>query len=106
MTFANNFASKILSRFNPAMLSLAREAMGFSQKQLASILKCAQTRISKLEAGSLVPTEQDIQKLVVVLQQHREFFFQQEAATAASVSFYRKAQSLPLMMLRRCNAEM
>lgn len=93
-------------RFNGAMLTLAREAIGFTQKELANELDCNQSRLSKIESGELNPQEDDIQRLVLTLKQKREFFFQRETATPASVSFYRKTQTLPLRMLRQCNAQM
>ena len=88
------------------MLSLAREAKGYTQKELAARLNNSQSRLSKLESGEVTPHEQEIQNLVAVLAQGRDFFFQEAAATSASVSFYRKTRTLPLTMLRRCNAEM
>jgi len=91
---------------NLEMLVLAREAKGYTQKDLASYLGCNQSRLSKIESGELMPQEDDIQKFVRVLEQGREFFYQQDASTPASVSFYRKTQTLPLKMLRQCNAQM
>jgi Zn-dependent peptidase ImmA (M78 family)/transcriptional regulator with XRE-family HTH domain len=93
------------SRLNLEMLTLAREAMGYTQNYLARLLGCNQSRLSKIEAGDLQPQESDIQNLVRVLGQDREFFFQQDFAAPASVSFYRKAQGLPLKTLRQCNAQ-
>jgi Zn-dependent peptidase ImmA (M78 family)/transcriptional regulator with XRE-family HTH domain len=88
------------------MLTLAREAKGYTQKDLADQIGCNQSRLSKIEAGELMPQENDIQNLVRVLERSRDFFFQQGATTPASVSFYRKTQTLPLKMLRQCNAQM
>jgi Zn-dependent peptidase ImmA (M78 family) len=94
------------SSFNSQMLILAREASGFTQRELADKIACNQGRVSKIEADEFVPHESDIQSFVRVLNRNREFFFQSGEAMPASVSFYRKTQSLPLRMLRRCNAEM
>lgn len=93
-------------QINVEMLSLAREAMGFTQKNLADQIGCKQSRLSKIESGELVPNESDIQSFVSFLGRTRDFFFQSGTALPASVSFYRKAQTLPLKMLRRSNAEM
>lgn len=94
------------ARFNGAMLSLAREAKGYSQKDLAGAAGCNQSRLSRVESGDLAPNEVDVQSFVRVLNQERNFFYHQHAATPASVSFYRKTQTLPLSMLRQCNAQM
>jgi Zn-dependent peptidase ImmA (M78 family) len=92
--------------FNREMLILARDAKGFTQKELANELGCAQSRLSKIESGELTPVEGDFEKLVGILEQNREFFFQQGSATPASVSFYRKKLTLPLKVLQQCNAQM
>lgn len=91
---------------NIEMLTLAREAKGYTQKDLATFCGCTQSRLSKIESGELTPQETDIQSFVRVLGQDSEFFFQRELAAPASLSFYRKAQGLPLKMLRQCNAQM
>lgn len=91
---------------NTGMLILAREAKGFSQKDLADHVGCTQSRLSKIESGDLAPKEVEVQSFVRVLEQDRDFFFRQDATMSASVSFYRKTQTLPLKMLRQCNASM
>lgn len=96
----------VVSQFNLSMLNLAREAKGYTQKDLAQFMGCKQSRVSKMEAGELVPQESDVQNFVRILGQEREFFFQQAAAMPASVSFYRKTQTFPLKLLRQCNAQM
>jgi Zn-dependent peptidase ImmA (M78 family)/transcriptional regulator with XRE-family HTH domain len=93
-------------QINVGMLTLAREAKGYTQKDLAAQIGCNQSRLSRIEAGELMPQESDIQNLVRVLGQNRDFFFQQGETTPASVSFYRKTQTLPLKKLRQCNAQM
>ena len=95
-----------LFQINTEMLTLAREAKGLTQKELAVQIGCRQSRLSKIEAGELVPNEDDIKGFVQVLGRIRDFFFQQGPAMPASVSFYRKTQTLPLKMLRQCNALM
>lgn len=94
------------SQFNVEMLVLAREAVGFTQKDMADRMGCKQSRLSKIEAGDMQPQENDIQNFIGTLGQERQFFFQQGIAMPASVSFYRKTQTLPLKVLRQCNAKM
>src|SRR5580692_7883333 len=83
-------------QFNLSMLNLAREAKGYTQKDLAEFMGCKQNRVSKIESGELAPQESDVQYFTRVLEQEREFFFQQGTAMPASVSFYRKTQTFPL----------
>jgi Zn-dependent peptidase ImmA (M78 family)/plasmid maintenance system antidote protein VapI len=91
---------------NGKMLALAREANGLTQKDFADKVGFKQSRLSKIESGELTPQEIDIERFVKVLGQSREFFFQQGETLPASVSFYRKTRTLPLKMLRQCNAQM
>ncbi len=93
-------------QFNVGMLTLAREALGYTQNQLARLMGSNQARVSKIESGVLIPGKKDLEKIVAALKQKREFFFQLGAASAASPSFYRKFQSMPLRAFRQCNAQM
>lgn len=92
--------------FNREMLVLAREARGLSQKDLALLLGCHQSRLSKIESGDLAPQESDICLFAEKLGQRPAFFSQQGSAQTSSVSFYRKTNTLPLKMLNQCNAQM
>jgi Zn-dependent peptidase ImmA (M78 family)/transcriptional regulator with XRE-family HTH domain len=94
------------SQFNVGMLVLAREARGYTQKALADKISCHQSRLSKIEAGELMPQESDVQNFGQVLGQNPDFFFQQGATMPASVSFYRRTQTIPLKVFRQCNAQM
>jgi Zn-dependent peptidase ImmA (M78 family) len=93
-------------QINVGMLTIAREAMGYTQKDLADQIGCNQSRLSKIEAGEVKAQESDIQSFIRVLERSRDFFFQQGEAAPASVSFYRKTQTLPLRVFRQCNAQM
>jgi len=94
------------SQFNVRMLTLAREARGLTQRGLADVIHYKQGRISKIEAGVLVPDKADIQNFELALGQKKEFFFQKGETSPASNSYFRKAQSMSLTMLRQCNARM
>ena len=95
-----------LSQFNVGMLVLAREARGYTQKALADQISCHQSRLSKIEAGQLMPQESDVQNFARVLGQNPDFFFRQGATMPANVSFYRRTQTIPLKVFRQCNAQM
>lgn len=93
-------------QINVKMLTLAREAKGFSQKELASRINCNQSRLSKIESGELLAQEMEIQGFIKELDLSRDFFFQRDDTIPASVSFYRKTRTFPLKVLRQCNAQM
>lgn len=94
------------SLFNVEMLVLAREASGWTQKEFANEISCHQSRVSKIEAGELMPQGSDIQKFAEKLGQSPDFFFREGATNPASVSFYRKTKTIPLKVFRQCNAQM
>lgn len=89
------------------MLTLARDARGLTQTELADKVGVTQSRISKLEDGlSPSPPEEIVSRLVAELKFPRHFFFQPGAARAACESFYRKRSSLPVSILKCCDARM
>jgi Zn-dependent peptidase ImmA (M78 family) len=93
-------------KFNFRLLTLAREALGLSQAELAERTGCKPTRISKIEAGVAVPVSGEIQKFMAALNQGVNFFFQLGQATSADLSFFRKTQHIPYTAFRACNAQM
>ena len=48
---------------------------GYTQKQLAEILECTQTLVSRLENGSRKPSEDLIRKMAKLFNSHYEAFF-------------------------------
>lgn len=59
---------------NKLMITLAREAKGMTQAQLALALNVSQSKIAKFEAGSLLPSSAEIDELARVLEQPADFF--------------------------------
>ena len=55
------------SNFNRAMLSLARDLRGMTQTELAERSQLTQGTISKYQAGSSTPSDEDIEKLAEAL---------------------------------------
>jgi Zn-dependent peptidase ImmA (M78 family)/transcriptional regulator with XRE-family HTH domain len=92
--------------FNPARLTLAREALGLTQTALSSKASISQSKISKIEDGSLPPTSEDVSVLARELGQPEDFFYRPGEQTTSPVSFYRKTNSLSLGLFKQCNARM
>jgi Zn-dependent peptidase ImmA (M78 family)/transcriptional regulator with XRE-family HTH domain len=93
-------------KFNPEMLKLARDAKGLTQKDLAALLQCTQSRLSKIEDGACNPSESDFSVLLKELGRPPEFFFFSGNPRASTMSFYRKTSGIPLKTLAQCEAEM
>lgn len=82
------------ARFNPAMLTTAREARYLSQSDLAKALGISQALIGKWEADLSSPNADQIAALSAVLDVQSELLFIDRARRLASMSdFYHRALS-------------
>lgn len=83
-------------RFNPAMLTTAREARGLSQSALAAHprLDVSQALVGRWEAGLSIPDDGQVAALSVALDVQADFFFVDRPRRLASMSdFYHRALS-------------
>lgn len=105
---ANTFspAGGIADNVNPQMIMLARQARRFTQASLASEMKVAQATVSKIEAGILSPTDDDLRKLANILGFPPQFFTQSRPIPGPGMSelFHRKRQRLGVKALNRVYA--
>ena len=88
--------------FNYENLTLARQYHGLSQKDLASLVDIAQSSLSKIEKGQLIPSDETMSKLV----SHLGFttkFYESKNANVSALSFhgYRKQASVPISKLAK-----
>ncbi len=81
--------------YNFRLLTLAREARGITQTDLAKSTNTDQGNLSKIEQGLIHPTEELITKYANELNFPESFFYQAENKTPISDFFYRKRVSLP-----------
>lgn len=95
-----------MDHFNPDMLTLAREAAGFTQSGLSKVLQWSQSKISKIEDGLVLPSKEEIASMAEKLDRSVDFFQEPGEATSSAVSFYRKTTSLPARVFKQCNARM
>ena len=88
---------------NPEMVSLARQARGITQSGLATRMKIAQGTVSKVEAGIMPPTDEDLQKLSDALDFPKSFFTQHRTIPGPGMSelFHRKRQRTGVKDLNR-----
>ena len=86
--------AEIRDRFNPAMLTTAREARRHTQTSLAGLVGVSQSLIGKWEAELSIPDDSQIEALASELGVRREFFFVDRPRRLASMSdFYHRALS-------------
>src|ERR1700683_5406880 len=97
-----------MTRFNAEMLVLAREMRAFSQEELAERSGLSQSKISKIEAEILLPSDDDLKALSESLGFPIELFTYsgRRAAPGSSCTYHRKRQSLSARELTRLNAEL
>jgi Zn-dependent peptidase ImmA (M78 family)/transcriptional regulator with XRE-family HTH domain len=91
--------------FNPAMVTLAREARGMSQTELAKATALTQGYISKVEHGVLEVPPERLALVAAALRYPPLFFMQEDRAAGASCLHHRKRQSMPLLRLRALHAQ-
>lgn len=80
--------------FNPEMLILARGARRLSQAELARESQTSQGDISKAENGNRVPSSEIVERWATALGFEPEFF-SKTPPPPASLTFYRKAATMP-----------
>jgi Zn-dependent peptidase ImmA (M78 family) len=97
-----------MTRFNADMLVLAREVRALSQDELADKAGLSQSKVSKIEASLLTPSDDDLKRLSECLNFPQEFFIYsgRRAALGSSCIYNRKRQSLPAKDLKRLHAQM
>ncbi len=84
----------MLSNFNADMMIVARQARGFSQRDLARSAGISQSKISKIEHGLMPPSDDLVDKLSAALRLQPEFFSRQARLRAAPANYHRKRQKL------------
>ncbi len=90
--------------FNPQMLTLAREARGFSQKELAAEAGVTQGRISKIEHGLLDAPDELVERFAEVLGFERRFFIESSPVLGLPYTFFRKRLTTPAKTLAKVSA--
>jgi Zn-dependent peptidase ImmA (M78 family)/transcriptional regulator with XRE-family HTH domain len=91
--------------FNPEMLTLARMSRGLTQTELASKVETTQGRVSKIEHGFFVPSDDLVNRLSVALAYPQAFFFQAGYINTLPSWFHRKRKQLAQTTLDRIHAE-
>lgn len=94
-------------RFNPAMITLARESRGLNQTELGVRLGLPQWTISKLESGATPITDEVAALIARELQYPTSFFAQTDVVYpfGSSTFYHRKQQSVPASVLRKIEAK-
>jgi Zn-dependent peptidase ImmA (M78 family)/transcriptional regulator with XRE-family HTH domain len=94
------------NKYNPAMVTLAREMRGLTQTELATKIGVPQGTVSKLESGTLSITDELVRAIAQGLQLPESFFSQMDAVHPfGSTTFYhRRLQSVPAGILRKIEA--
>ncbi len=92
---------------NPQMVTLARQAAGMTQIELGKAAGLAQATISKVEAGLLQLTGEEVARLTIALDFPVDFFFQNRHVPGPGLSemFHRKRQRVGIKLLNFIHAE-
>jgi Zn-dependent peptidase ImmA (M78 family)/transcriptional regulator with XRE-family HTH domain len=95
------------NKFNPAMVTLARDSRGLTQTELADRIRVPQGTISKVESGALSISDDLAAKLSKELEYPEGFFAQTDIVFpfGSSTFYHRKLQSVPAAVLRKIEAK-
>lgn len=91
---------------NPEMIVVAREARGWTQRDLAPQLGVSQATLSKYEVGALRMSDDEVARLAAKTNFEVEFFHQHGPVVGLAGDFlYRKRAHVPAKERRRVQAE-
>lgn len=93
-------------RVNPEMITLAREAAGLTQAELAVAAGMSQGKLSKYESGLLEVSHDDAEALARAMNCEAELLFQTDRiyGLGSSSLFHRQRQSAPMAVQRQIQA--
>lgn len=94
-----------MKQVNFRTIELARQARGYTQKDLADSVPIAQPHFSRLEKGDGVFSDEMIGKIANVLNYPVEFFFQDIPKIPLSNIYFRKRATLPQKVLDKIFAD-
>jgi Zn-dependent peptidase ImmA (M78 family)/transcriptional regulator with XRE-family HTH domain len=95
-----------MERFNHHMMTLARDARGLTQAELAEALRVGQGTLSKYETGFSEPPKEFVDDLSGVLKFPSAFFYEVGRPYGLPPFHYRKRKKLSKKVLARIVAEM
>jgi len=94
--------------FNPEMLTLARQARGVSQRELAELLSVSPGWLSKIEGGVKKITQEQLRRTADILDYPTDFFMTNRRVYGPGISelFHRRRRNVPIRVLDRNQAQM
>lgn len=97
-----------MEALNPDMLSLAREARGITQTELARRISKTASYVNKVENGFLQPSDQQTEAFSVALSYPVDFLTSHERVRGfdSPCLYHRKRKTLPVKQLSRVEANM
>lgn len=95
-----------MKKLNYHLITLAREAAGYTQKDFAFALGVEQGTVSKIEHGITVKTSDDVIKNICYVLDYPESFFYQDWMPVRVEGHYRRKLSMPVKDLKECKAKM
>lgn len=93
-----------MEQFNPTMVTLAREARGFTQQELAERINAQKAFISKIEHGELTVSQTLLDSISKATSYPINFFFQQGSILPMNLS-YRKRKKVPAKVITPIEAK-
>jgi Zn-dependent peptidase ImmA (M78 family)/DNA-binding XRE family transcriptional regulator len=95
-----------MREINSKMLVLAREARGYTQKELCELLGITQGSLSKIEKGIQSSSVENIEKFCNVLKYPESFFYQQDNIYNPDLIYYRRRIAVKKKVLLKAEAKL
>lgn len=95
-----------MDRFNCHMMTLARDARGLTQAELATLMGMGQGTVSKYETGLHEPESDFVSELARALRFQESFFYEPDRPYGLPPFHYRRRKKLSAKALARIVAEM
>lgn len=89
---------------NPYMLVLAREAEGFTLRELSERLSFGYSTLSRYESGLVAVPDAHLKEICSELRRPWTYFFRREKVYGASCMFHRKRSGIQVRELKRIHA--
>ncbi|WAC20913.1 XRE family transcriptional regulator [Luteolibacter sp. SL250] len=102
----DNATSNSPKRFNPKMLTLARDYAEMTQAELAEELKVSQGSVSKLEEDLIPASDETLEKLSRIFKRPVTFFCQFPGFPLTLEGHFRKKASLTKKLLKKADSRM
>jgi len=90
-----------IKKINNRIIITSRESRGYSQEEMADLLRITQGYLSKIENGFIDPDNSMISKIAQILNYNKSLFYSKYSVYSLGLNFYRKNKTLQNKYLKK-----